>query len=71
VARSVLVDGIEKTRRLEFEHALEALRIHTAVFEPADRSPHKRRALARLEALTGARRGGEAAVSLADRGDWG
>jgi hypothetical protein len=25
----------------------------------------------RLEALTGARRGGEAAVSLADRGDWG
>jgi len=43
----VTVDGIEKTRR----HALEALRIHTAVFEPADRSPHKRRALARLEAL--------------------
>lgn len=47
----VTVDGEERTRRLDFEHALEALRLYTSMLEPADRSAHKRRALARLETL--------------------
>ncbi len=47
----LMVDGEEKTRRLDFEHALEALRLYTSMLEPSDRSAHKRRALARLEAL--------------------
>lgn len=47
----VKTDDGEETRQLDWTHALEALRIYSAVFEPADPTTKKQRANMRLEAL--------------------
>lgn len=47
----VKTDDGEETRQLDWTHALEALRIYSTVFEPADPTEKKQRANMRLESL--------------------